>query len=735
MEQGPEPAFDGLTVEQIRAHLERLLHDDRFSHSEGLCGFLRYTVEETLQGHGEGLKEYLLGREVFGRGDDFDPRLDPIVRVQAGRLRTRLQEYYRAEGGAEELVIDYPKGSYKPLFHRRKQDAPVPGPASQPGRPAGWLRRVRGALVAAIALTAGAVVWLTLFSSRDFSSFSGLTQLTADIGTAVFPAISRDGRLLVYSSDRAGQGDLDLWLQPLAGGKPVQITRSPGADVTPDFSPDSAWVVYRSNRQQQGLYLASVFGAEERRLTGSGWRPRFSPDGNWIVFQGTGKRPGGELYVIPAKGGDARLVEIRNRIELGGIPVWTPDGSHLIFMGFGQNRSLDWWAVPRGGGEAVPVGLARQLRAQGLGELNVDTTPGDWLGNQMVFALAGEGVANLWRVPVSRRTWKVTGPARQITSGTAIELSPRVSAAGRIVFSGDIQVTHLWGLALDQPDLPLQQLTSDASLRPGHFRTPTRFSTQGQLLAFSSRRSGNPDIWTKDLAAGRESSLAASAEPETDPLLSPDGRSLVYSVASANRRSMYLVELEQRLPRQICADCGELYSWLPDGGQVLYGATSGRSMALHALDVASGARKEWVRREDLSVLHAAVSPNSRWAALTTQNLHNADIHLRMARLEGGRLADPSSWVRIEAAEPEGMVAWSAAGDRIFYFAATDGSRCLWSRRWNGAEAGPEESVRHFHNKRQYPWNGWLSVTQGRLVFSLTDSASNIWAMQASPPPR
>jgi Tol biopolymer transport system component len=735
MKQGAESAFDGLTAEQIRSQLDRILRDERFVHSEGLCGFLRFTVEETLQGRGEGIKEYLLGREALGRGDDFDPRLDPIVRVQAGRLRSRLQEYYGAEGSAEEFVIEFPKGSYKPLFHLRKHGVPAPEPAGKPVKPAGGAWRRMWVLPVAVALAAGVAAWVVLRRGPDSSSFSGPTRLTADIGTTVFPTISRDGRLLVYCSDRVGQGDLGLWLQPLAGGKPIQITRGPGADVTPDFSPDGAWIVYRSNRQQGGLYVVSVFGGEERRLTDTGWRPRYSPDGNWIAYQGTGKRPGGDLYLIPAMGGQPRLVEIRNRTELGGVPLWTPDGSHLIFIGFDQNRSLDWWVVPREGGDAVSVGLARQLRSQGLGELNVDTVPADWLGDQMVFALAGEGIANLWRVPVSRKTWKVAGPVRQITSGSAIELSPRVSAAGRMVFSGDSQITHLWGLALEKSGLPLEQLTSDSSLRPGHFRIPMRFSVQGHSLAFSSRRSGNPDVWIKDLAAGREWSLVSSAEPEKDPLLSPDGLSLVYGVAANSQRSIYLVELDRRLPRKICADCGELYSWLPDGKQVLYGAPNGRSVALYGLEVNTGARTEWVKREEFSVIHAAVSPGSLWAAVTVQNLRNADIRLHMAQLEGGRLSDPSRWVRIPETEPEGMAAWSAAGDRIFYFAEADGARCLWSRRWNGVAAGPEESVRHFHSKRHYPWNGWLSVAQDRLVFCLTESASNIWAMEASRPPR
>ena len=248
MKQGAESAFDGLTAEQIRSQLERILRDERFVHSEGLCGFLRYTVEETLQGRGEGIKEYLLGREAFGRGDDFDPRLDPIVRVQAGRLRSRLQEYYEAEGSAEEFVIGFPKGSYKLLFHLRKQGVPAPEPASRPAKPAGGARPRMWALPVAVALAAGVVAWVVLRRSPDSSSFSGPTRLTADIGTTVFPTISRDGKLLVYCSDRVGQGDLDLWLQPLAGGKPVQITRGPGADVTPGFSPDGAWIVCRSTQ-------------------------------------------------------------------------------------------------------------------------------------------------------------------------------------------------------------------------------------------------------------------------------------------------------------------------------------------------------------------------------------------------------------------------------------------------------------------------------------------------------
>ena len=103
----------------IREHLSVLLSSTAFAHVDRLKRFLRYVVEETVAGRGENLKEYSVGVEVFDRETSFDPRTDPIVRVQARRLRARLTRYYEEEGRHEEMRIELPKGSYAPLFHRR----------------------------------------------------------------------------------------------------------------------------------------------------------------------------------------------------------------------------------------------------------------------------------------------------------------------------------------------------------------------------------------------------------------------------------------------------------------------------------------------------------------------------------------------------------------------------------------------------------------------------------------
>ncbi len=100
----------------IETQLRRVLTSDLFTKSPQLCRFLRFCVEQTLLGRQTNLKEQILGTEVFRRHSPFDPRLDPIVRVEARRLRSKLDEYYTTQGMADPLIISFPRGEYIPRF-------------------------------------------------------------------------------------------------------------------------------------------------------------------------------------------------------------------------------------------------------------------------------------------------------------------------------------------------------------------------------------------------------------------------------------------------------------------------------------------------------------------------------------------------------------------------------------------------------------------------------------------
>ncbi|MBI4904479.1 MAG: hypothetical protein HY820_12630 [Acidobacteria bacterium] len=135
-----------MSEETIREHMNRILASPGFQNSDRLIRFLRFTVEAKLRGEGDQIKEYLIGREVFDRDSEYDPRLDPIVRVEARRLRKRLDEYYAAtpdEAGA--LRIEFPKGSYAPEFR-----LPEPATVAPPSRKSWYTAAGIVAVVAAL---------------------------------------------------------------------------------------------------------------------------------------------------------------------------------------------------------------------------------------------------------------------------------------------------------------------------------------------------------------------------------------------------------------------------------------------------------------------------------------------------------------------------------------------------------------------------------------------------------
>src|ERR1700678_881125 len=131
---------------RIQLRLDRLLANIHFSNSKRFPSFLRYIVQEELEGRGDQLKERTLGIEVFGRDASYDTTSDPIVRVTAAEIRKRIAQYYQESANPNELRISLPAGSYVPHFDWPK--APTHQPSSAEG--VGWLgeSQTRGAALA-----------------------------------------------------------------------------------------------------------------------------------------------------------------------------------------------------------------------------------------------------------------------------------------------------------------------------------------------------------------------------------------------------------------------------------------------------------------------------------------------------------------------------------------------------------------------------------------------------------
>jgi hypothetical protein len=153
--------------EQFFQQIDNIIKSHSLRGSESLCKLLQYLAKQSLYHPDAPLKEYQIATEVYGRPTDFDPQLDSTIRVQAGRLRLKLAEYYAAEGAADPIVVKIPKGSYHLTFEARPLDVPRPTVPlrEEPPRsvvveaiPAGWR-------IAFVLLLAGLITSLVVLGS------------------------------------------------------------------------------------------------------------------------------------------------------------------------------------------------------------------------------------------------------------------------------------------------------------------------------------------------------------------------------------------------------------------------------------------------------------------------------------------------------------------------------------------------------------------------------------------
>lgn len=177
----------------IQAQIEKLANSSVLHGSESLCKLLRYVAKHALDHPGAPLKEYQIATEVFGRQDDFDPQVDSMVRVQAGRLRTKLAEYYNGDSATEDpVLVELPKGTYVLAFHPRGPGSKNHTVANHDGSQAREEPEVRSQQIPrrwAIAVGVLAILLaaaLTVMAALLFPRKAGETS--ADINHAGIPA-------------------------------------------------------------------------------------------------------------------------------------------------------------------------------------------------------------------------------------------------------------------------------------------------------------------------------------------------------------------------------------------------------------------------------------------------------------------------------------------------------------------------------------------------------------------
>ena len=609
---------------------------------------------------------------------------------------------------------------------------PLPQPAGSV-RANRWTRRLVAGLATAVTvlLVLGAW-WLSTRPQPLSAPKPSLTRLTSDVGWTDYPAISLDGKTLAYSSDRSGDSNLDIWIRHIPDGSPVRLTRHPADETEPSFSADGSRVAFQSSRDDGGIYVIPTLGGEERLLAVRGFSPRFSPDGNWLAY-GVVERDGSRIYVTPADGGPATLVApgfYRTQAH-----VWSADGRHLMFWGQRQRdappeHNVDWYVAAVPGGSPVPADARSVLLTEGFQAFQGLPFPDAWVGpgNRILFHGNVGDSSNMWQVPISPGTWRVSGTPQRVTFGTTDEAAASVTSDGRMVFMSRTTASDLWSLPIDAnrgtPKGALQRVTQDAA----DDYDPT-LSDDGSTLVFRSRRNSRFAVMLKRIVSSAETILTR-VPADHYPAISRDGTKVAYSFQRDGKMPVYVVAAGGGTAERVCDDCGEVKEWAgPD--RIVY-VTERDPSGVGLLKIGSPPDDAWLRHPVYGIYSPRVSPDGGWIAFNSRMDRLAPARVFIAQIRGAAVAGEKEW--IEVSDDGDAPGWSPQATLLYFWSDRDGSPCLWAQRLDPATRRPigaPLTIQHFHSrglswKNLYLGAPGIAVTRDRIVFNLGEHTGNVW---------
>jgi Tol biopolymer transport system component/DNA-binding winged helix-turn-helix (wHTH) protein len=637
----------------------------------------------------------------------------------------------------------------------RAASRPIPPPGERSKR-APFPIYLSGALL--LVLIASLVFW-----NRRQSGETELIKLTDDAGVSMNPAISQDGNLLAYASDRGSSGNLNIWVQQLgSGAQPVQLTHFDVDADAPAFSPDGATIAFSSKKDGGGIYTVPVIGGEPTRLTNFGRSPRFSPDGRWIAYSSSSVptlcscastlKGGTGVHVVSASGGEPR--RLAPDLLAAADPVWSPDSKHLLVYAPPPTvlvwDQADWWLAAVDKTPSMRTGNFRALLRQGF-SLAVDRVPhvSQWTGDSLVFTAGLGDTTNIWRAPVSDKGW-ITGRAERLTSGTTLEASPALTPDGGLIFSSLNRHLAVWSLSAD-PDHAT--VTGDLKMiTTGSSEVLPSLSADGRILAFnaapgnarlsasvlSSPGAINSQVRVKDLSTGKETVISTPGVAPWDPQISRDGRMVAYT--SSKPAALYVAASSGGPVRRVFAGKKVwTWDWSLDNQRLLFSYAYGSKTDLervYSIDPQSGKESLFLEKPGFALYQAKFSPDD--LAVAVLAARDDDSRLFIVPVERGVPKPPDSWIPIDhQGHWDDKPRWSPDGNLLYFLSDRDDYFCLWAQRVLAPTKQPVGApfpVYHFHNARLSAANLFLNIAEigvakDKIIFGLGELTGNIWSLR------
>ncbi len=596
-----------------------------------------------------------------------------------------------------------------------------------------WIPLVAATVAAAVL---GGFVWRTR-PSPPAPELWGVVRLTADAGASLFPAISRDGRLVTYVSDRAGSDTLDVWVQQIEGGDPVQLTRGLGPCRDPSFSPDGSKVAAHCGPEPGAIYVVPTLGGLPRRIAEGEW-PRFSPDGSTIAYVTTPSSGVGaprSIWIIPAGGGNG--TELKPGKVFNSAPAWRPDGKGLFIVGFPDPQSetgpaYDWYFVPADGGAIASTGAFDRLRRFDFGPArNLGVTDGG-----VLFSHGDLESSNIYRLPFDAAFQKVTGDPVPIIVASGLNFSPTASADGRLIAfaAGNNLSNNIWRTVVD----PQTGIVTGAPVRitseldPSLVPSPSR---DGKRLAYLGNARRSPEVRIRDLEAGTDVRLA-EAKAWSFLVLSPDGSTVAFSSDQRTTSAIYSVASAGGIPKKLCASCGRPVEWVEERKKLLIDNAGPNQREIQILDVATGQTTTLLRHPENQLTMPRLSPDGRLLSFTEVRPGRAR-RIYLVPYTGEPIPEQEWSVVVDGSNFDRQPVWSPAGDRLYFQSDRDGLRCIWAQRLDPATRRPlgaPFAAQHLHQFR-YNLNDvdpaaiGLSLAGNHMFYATFELQSNVWLAQ------
>ena len=397
-----------------------------------------------------------------------------------------------------------------------------------------------------------------------------ITRLTDIPGLAESPVISPDGKSVAFTAGVGGKRQ--VFVQLIAGGAPLQVTRDAVDHESPRWSPDSSSILYFSpatpGTVQGSVWEIPALGGAPRRVVNSvGGADVSRTDGRLALFRLA--KEGLQLVTAPRDGSRFDVVADFVPATYYLFPRWSPDGRWIAFQR-GDSIRFDIFVAPATGGEP------RQLTHDN------DMMSGfAWLPDSTgIVYSSSRGGSMPYLPPLS--LWKVAlrdGSVRQVTSGEASYMSPDISKSGAILVSRMKLQTDIWKFPVD--GLPTENVRRSVRVtrQTGEVLTPTA-SPDGKEIAFLSDSGGHANLWVVNTGSGALRQITHERDPKVAvgvPMWSPAGHEVAFVSSRGNQGltfGVWLVDSDGSNLRNV-ANPGLGVAWSPDGRWLYYSTWSG----------------------------------------------------------------------------------------------------------------------------------------------------------------